>query len=84
MIIHLCLAFNFINCIVMVLKMQILYLKLQTKDHFWSPTHSEVVFLVILYHSNKNTFYCDLSQKDCICSKNAIFSLPDFYFAVFF
>lgn len=47
----------------MVLKMQILYLKLQTKDHFWSPTHSEVAFLVILYHRNKNTFYCDLATK---------------------
>lgn len=31
-----------------MLKMQILYLKLQTKDHYWSPAHSEVVFPEIL------------------------------------
>lgn len=42
-------VFYFIKCIFMVLKMQILYLKLQTKDHFWSPTHYEVVLLYYIY-----------------------------------
>lgn len=46
-----------------MLKMQILYLKLQTKDHYWSPAHSEVVFPEVLFYRNKNIFYCDVATK---------------------
>lgn len=70
----------------MMLKIQILYLKLQTKDHYWSPTLSEVMFLVFLYHRNKNTFYCDLATVERIqpALRILFFFLAEFCFAVFF
>lgn len=53
----------------MVLKMHIFYLKLQTKDHFWSPSHSEVVLPVILLLRNKRMLYCDLAAKSNLSSR---------------
>lgn len=52
----------------MALKMQILYLKLQTKDHFWSPTHSEVVFPVVYLSSKKYKLYRDLATMSKVSS----------------
>lgn len=60
-------VFYFIKCIFMVLKMQILYLKLQTKDHFWSPTHSEVVLLYYIY-IYYILLYCDLATRSKLSS----------------
>lgn len=37
-----------LNVIFVMLKMHILYLKMQTQDHFWSRTYSEVVSLSVL------------------------------------
>lgn len=82
-----------LSVLLVMLKMHILYLKMQTQDHFWSRTYSEVVSLtVLLYVSERSTYLlkinCDLSSKSRFSLsphiKNIVFPCRLFLFCYVF
>lgn len=76
-LLHSCLSFQFpvsvllsfaLSILFVMLKIHILYLKMQTQDHFWSRAHSEVASLSFLCLRKKHILYllklnCDFSSK---------------------